>query len=132
MYAGPGGIIMRIHMYSMNALNAFISRMTTDIETSFTSFNVSTPQVKFMKESTVIEYKISNVDGLESISFDIDNEDFGLWVILTQDVNSKDADSKVTFRRIEDFDEKLDKIKNNNMLKMQLECIKCGVINLIE
>jgi len=123
---------MRIHMYSMNALNAFISRMTTDIETSFTSFNVSTPQVKFMKESTVIEYKISNVDGLESISFDIDNEDFGLWVILTQDVNSKDADSKVTFRRIEDFDEKLDKIKNNNMLKMQLECIKCGVINLIE
>ena len=123
---------MRIRMYNMNALNAFISRMTTDIETSFTSFNVSTPQVKFMKESTVIEYKISNVDGLESISFDIDNEDFGLWVILTQDVNSKDADSKVTFRRIEDFDEKLDKIKNNNMLKMQLECIKCGVINLIE
>jgi len=127
MYAGPGGIIMRIHMYNMNALNVFISRMTTEIETSFTSFNVSTPQVKFMKESTVIEYKISNVDGLESISFDIDNGDFGLWVILTQDANSK-----VTFKRIEDFDEKLDKIKNNNMLKMQLECIKCGVKNWIE
>jgi hypothetical protein len=127
MYAGPGGISMRIRMYNMNALNAFISRMTTEIETSFTSFNVSTPQVKFMKESTVIEYKISNVDGLESISFDIDNGDFGLWVILTQSANSK-----VTFKHIEDFDEKLDKIKNNNMLKMQLECIKRGVINSIE
>ena len=118
---------MRIRMYNMNALNSFVSRMTTEIETSFTSFNVSTPQVKFMKESTVIEYKISNVDGLESISFDIDNGDFGLWVILTQD-----ADSKVTFKHIEDFDKKLDKIKNNNMLKMQLECIKRGVINSIE
>jgi hypothetical protein len=129
MYAGPGGISMRIRMYNMNALNAFISRMTTEIETSFTNFNVSTPQVKFMKESTVIEYKISNVDGLESISFDIDNGDFGLWVILTQNA---DSNSKVTFKHIEDFDEKLDKIKNNNMLKMQLECIKRGVINSIE
>ena len=118
---------MRIRMYNMNALNSFVSRMTTEIETSFTSFNVSTPQVKFMKESTVIEYKISNVDGLESISFDIDNSDFGLWVILTQSEGSK-----TIFTHIEDFDKKLDKIKNNTMLKMQLECIKRGVINSIE
>lgn len=113
---------MKIRMYNMNALNAFISRMTTTLETAFTNFNVGSPDIKFTKASTVVEYKIMNVDGLQSITFDIDNEDFGLWVILTQD-----ADSKVTFKHLEDFDEKINAIKNNNMLKMQLDCIKNAV-----
>lgn len=113
---------MRIRMYNMNALNAFISRMTSTLETAFTNFNVTTPVIKFAKDSTTVEYKISNVDGLQSITFDIDNEDFGLWVILTQD-----AGTKVTFKRLEDFDEKMDMIKTNMMLKLQLDCIKSAV-----
>lgn len=118
---------MRIRMYNMNALGAFVSRMTTTLETAFTNFNVSTPIVKFTKDSTIVEYKISNVDGLQSVTFDIDNEDFGLWVILTQD-----AGTKVTFKHIKDFDERLDMIKTNNMLKMQLDCIKIAVEDRIE
>lgn len=118
---------MRIRMYNMNALNAFVSRMTSSLESVFTNFNVTTPAVKFTNDSTTVEYKISNVDGLQSITFDIDNEDFGLWVILTQDEGSK-----VTFKCIDDFDEKLDKIRTNNMLKMQLDCIKNAVENSIE
>ena len=118
---------MRIRMYNMNALNAFVSRMTSTLESAFTNFNVTTPAVKFTNDSTVVEYKISNVNGLQSITFDIDNEDFGLWVILTQDESSK-----VTFKCIDDFDEKLDKIRTNNMLKMQLECIKRAVEGSIE
>jgi len=109
-------------MYNMNALNAFVSRMTSTLESAFTNFNVAIPAVKFTKDSTTVEYKISNVDGLQSITFDIDNEDFGLWVILTQDEGTK-----VTFKHVKDFDEKLDMIKTNNMLKMQLECIKNAV-----
>ena len=119
---------MRIRMYNMNALNAFVSRMTSTLESAFTNFNVTTPAVKFTKDSTVVEYKISNVDGLQSITFDIDNEDFGLWVILTQDADG----TKVTFKCIDDFDEKLDKIRTNNMLKMQLDCIKSAVKESIE
>lgn len=118
---------MRIRMYNMNALNAFVSRMTATLESAFTNFNVTTPAVKFTKDSTTVEYKISNVDGLQSITFDIDNEDFGLWVILTQDEGSK-----VTFKHVKDFDEKMDMIKTNNMLKMQLECIKNAVEGSIE
>lgn len=118
---------MRIRMYNMNALNAFVSKMTSSLESVFTNFNVTTPAVKFTKDSTTVEYKISNVDGLQSITFDIDNEDFGLWVILTQDEGSK-----ATFKCIDDFDEKLDKIRTNNMLKMQLDCIKSAVEESIE
>lgn len=109
---------MRISMYNMNALNAFISRMTSTLETAFTNFNVTAPVVKFTKDSTVVEYKISNVSGLKSIKFEIDNESFGLWVILTRDTGTK-----VTFKHIEDFD----KNPTNMMLKMQLDCIKSAV-----
>lgn len=117
---------MKLRMYNMNALTVFISRMTSSLETAFTVFNVTAPIIKFTKDSTIVEYKILNVDGLKSISFDINNKDFGLWVIFTQDEGSK-----VTVKGLNDFDEKINKTKNNMML-MQLECIKHGVKDSIE
>lgn len=118
---------MKIRMYSMEALSAFITRMTSSLETAFTLFNVNAPVIKFTDDLTVIEYKISNVIGLRSVSFEIDNEDFGLWVII-----AKEDGSMTTFKFLKDFDETIDKINNNTMLKMQLECIKHGVENSIE
>ena len=118
---------MRIRMYNMNALNAFVSRMTSTLESAFTNFNVTTPAVKFTKDSTTVEYKISNVDGLQSITFDIDNEDFGLWIIFT-----KPEGSMTTIKTLRDFEEKISEIKTNSMLKMQLECIKSAVEDSIE
>ena len=118
---------MKIRMYSMEALSAFITRMTSSLESAFTLFNVNAPVIKFTDDLTLIEYKISNVSGLKSITFEIDNEDFGLWTIF-----AKEDGSMTTFKFLRDFDETIDKIKDNTMLKMQLECIKHGVENSIE
>lgn len=118
---------MKIRMYSMEALNAFITRMTSSLESAFTLFNVNAPVIKFTDDLTLIEYKISNVSGLKSITFEIDNEDFGLWIIF-----AKEDGSMTTFKFLRNFDETIDKIKDNSMLKMQLECIKHGVENSIE
>ena len=116
---------MRFRMYSMEALNAFVTRMTTALETSYTPFNVAPPSIHFTNDSAIVEYKISNVDGLESISFDIDNGDFSIWVIFTN------AKGKTTIKSSSDFEEKITAV-NNTMMKLQLECIKRAVENSIE
>lgn len=118
---------MKIRMYSMEALSAFVTRLNTALGEAFTIYNVAMPNIKFSDDITIVEYKISNVDGLKSILFMIDNEDFGLQVVFT-----KPGGSMTTFEFLKDFDETIDKIKDNSMLKMQLECIKTAVENSIE
>ena len=118
---------MKIRMYNMSALTEFTSRMNAALGAAFTIYNVSMPTVKFTDDVTNIEFEISNVTGLRSITFEIDNEDFGLWIIFT-----KPEGSMTTFKRLKDFDETIDKIKDNSMLKMQLECIKSAVEDSLE
>lgn len=113
---------MKIRMYNMNALSAIISRFNTALGEAFTIFNVASPTVKFCDDATNIEFQISNVTGLRSITFEVDNEDFGLWIIFT-----KPEGSMTTIKTMHDFEEKISSIKTNNMLKMQLECIKSAV-----
>lgn len=118
---------MKIRMYDMNALTAVISRFNTALGEAFTIYNVAMPTIKFTDDLTMITFEISNVDGLRSVSFEIDNEDFGLWVIFA----TPDG-SMTTLKRLKDFDETIDDIENNSMMKMQLECIKNAVENSIE
>ena len=113
---------MKIRMYNMNALTEFASRMNAALGTAFTIYNVSMPIVKFTDDVTNIEFQISNVTGLRSITFEVDNEDFGLWIIF-----AKPEGSMTTIKTLRDFEEKISEIKTNSMLKMQLECIKSAV-----
>ena len=117
-----GGNHMKIRMYNMNALSAVISRFNAALGEAFTIYNVSMPSVKFTDDITNIEFEITNVTGLRSITFEVDNKDFGLWIIFT-----KPEGSMSTIKTMKDFEEKISSIKTNNMLKMQLECIKSAV-----
>lgn len=118
---------MKLNMYSMNALSAIITRFNTALAEAFTIYNVSMPNIKFTDDVTNIEFEISNVVGLRSITFEVDNEDYGLWIIF-----AKPEGSMTVIKTLNDFDEKINSVKNNNMLKMQLECIKNAVENSID
>lgn len=118
---------MKIRMYNMNALSAIISRLNSALGEAFSIFNVTAPVVKFTNDVCNIEFQITNVAGLRSITFEVDNEDFGLWIIF-----AKEDGSMTTIKTMSDFNEKINSIKTNNMLKMQLECIKSAVEGSIE
>lgn len=117
---------MKIRMYNMNALNAVVTRFNEALGQAYTIYNVSMPQIKFTDDVTKITFEISNVVGLKSVTFEIDNEDFGLWIIFAHE------SSMATIKTMRDFNETIEKIKNNAMMKMQLICIKNAVENSIE
>ena len=118
---------MKLRMYNMSALTDIISRFNTALGQAYTIYNVSMPTVKFTNTVTNIEFEITNVTGLRSITFEVNNADFGLWIIF-----ANPEGSTATIKTLRDFEEKNNAITNNQMMKMQLEYIKSAVEDSIE